>query len=261
MRGGGISVSSVRIFRLTNRYKLLHFSAVNSPRLLEAGREAAIVRLLLFMAKSVSPRTYVYIDAFNLYYGAVKNTPHKWLDLAALCRLLLPRHDVQRIKYFTARVSGAVDPEQPIRQATYLRALRTIPNLTITFGHFLSHKVWMPLATPASTGGKWARVVKTEEKGSDVNLAVHLLYDGFQGEYDVAVVISNDSDLVEPIRIVMDELKLPVGVVSPHRKRPSKVLVRQATFFKTIRTPPLSKCQFASELSDKKGEFRKPAAW
>ena len=47
-------------------------------------------------------RTYVYIDGFNLYYGAVKDTPGKWLDLVALCREILPGKDIRKIKYFTA---------------------------------------------------------------------------------------------------------------------------------------------------------------
>jgi hypothetical protein len=79
-----------------------------------------------------------------------------------------------------------------------------------------------------------AEVIKTEEKGSDVNLASLLLADGFRGKYEVAVVISNDSDFVLPIQIVRDELKLPVGVVNP-RGHPSRELLAVSTFFKRIR--------------------------
>ncbi len=82
-------------------------------------------------------RTIVYVDGFNLYYGAVKDTSYKWLDLGRMCDLLLPPNDIQCIKYFTAHVSARPnDPAQPTRQDTYLRALRTIPNLEIIFGHF-----------------------------------------------------------------------------------------------------------------------------
>ena len=77
-------------------------------------------------------RTIVYIDGFNLYYGAVKGTPYKWLDLRRMCQLLLPPNDIRRIKYFTARVIARPnDPNQPTRQETYLRALRSIPDLEI----------------------------------------------------------------------------------------------------------------------------------
>jgi hypothetical protein len=48
--------------------------------------------------------TFVYIDAFNLYFGSVRGTPYKWLDLNKLCHILLPRHEIAQIKYFTARV-------------------------------------------------------------------------------------------------------------------------------------------------------------
>jgi hypothetical protein len=81
-------------------------------------------------------RTHVYVDGFNLYYGALRGTAFKWLDIAEMCRLLLPAHDIRRIVYCTARVNGRpTDPEQPQRQQAYLRALRTIPNLDIVYGH------------------------------------------------------------------------------------------------------------------------------
>ena len=116
-------------------------------------------------------KTIVYVDGFNLYYGALRGTPYKWLDLAMLCRRLLPHNQVQRIKYFTARIQArAGDPDGPSRQDVYLRALRTVPNLEIIYGHFLSNKVRLPLAD----GSGFAEVVKTEEKGSDVNIAAHL---------------------------------------------------------------------------------------
>jgi hypothetical protein len=77
------------------------------------------------------------VDGFNLYYNALKDTPYKWLDLTKLSRLLLPQHDVHSIRYFTARVTAmAHDVDQPRRRETYLRALRTLPNLTIHFGSF-----------------------------------------------------------------------------------------------------------------------------
>jgi len=89
--------------------------------------------------------SFVYVDGFNLYYGAVKGTPYKWLDISRMVQLLLPRNQVLKIKYFTAKVhSRPQDPAQPLRQQIYLRALRTIPNLEIILGHFLSHEVLMP---------------------------------------------------------------------------------------------------------------------
>lgn len=110
--------------------------------------------------------TNVYIDGFNLYYGAVRGTPYKWLDLDAFCRNLLPRETITTIHHFTARVSGRVDPQAPSRQNIYLRALTTLPAVQVHFGTFLTHKVWMPLVAPTPKGPRKAQVFKTEKKGS-----------------------------------------------------------------------------------------------
>ncbi len=139
-------------------------------------------------------KTFVYIDGFNLYYRALRDTPFRWLDLAKMCRIMLPKDDVVQIRYYTAIIKPwPDDPQKPIRQQMYLRAIRTIPNLSITFGHFLTHKVMMPIVD--SDPLQFVRVNRTNEKGSDVNLATHLLSDGFQGRYDTAVVISTQLGL------------------------------------------------------------------
>jgi uncharacterized LabA/DUF88 family protein len=207
-------------------------------------------------------RTIVYIDGFNLYYGAVKGTPYKWLDVLALCRFLLPKNQIIQIKYFTALVSARPhDPDQPNRQLLFLRALRTLPNLEIIYGHFLEHIVSMRLASPVPGGPKYANVLKTEEKGSDVNIAAHLVNDGHNRRYDVAVLISNDSDLVEPVRIVRNELRLPVGVLNPFPNMPSHELRKHATFVKPIRQGVLAASQFPATLNDTNGTFYKPPSW
>ncbi len=206
-------------------------------------------------------RAHVYIDGLNLYYGALKNTRYKWLNLAEMCRLLLPNDDIRRIKYFTAIISARPhDPDAPTRQQVYLRALRTIPNLSIYLGHFLTHEVWMPDASSTSNPPRNVRVIKTEEKGSDVNLATHLVRDGFRGEYEVAVLVTNDSDLLEPMRVVNHDLGLPVGILNPHPK-PSRALLPHARFIKRIRPGLLAKCQFPDQLTDNAGTFRKPSSW
>ena len=205
-------------------------------------------------------KTNVYVDGFNLYYGAVKDTPYKWLDLHKLCTLLLPKNDIHRIRYFTAPVQNTLkDPTKSQRQQTYIRALETLPNLSVHYGSFLSSKVRMPLVAPTQ-GRRNALVVKTEEKGSDVNLASLLLADAFRQDYEVAVVVSNDSDLVLPIKIVTTELHLPVGLLNPH-PRFAVELVKVATFKKQIRKGVLVASQFPQTLSDTKGAITKPTAW
>lgn len=203
--------------------------------------------------------TNVYIDGFNLYYGALKKTPYKWLDLSRLAQVMLPQDNVQEIHYFTARVSAR--PQNPTAahdQGLYIRALRTIPNLQITYGKFLTHSVAMCLSGVLPIQRVW--VDKTEEKGSDVNLASHLLRDAYNRRFELAVLVTNDSDLAEPVRIVAREVGFPVGILNPHQYH-SKELQKYATFVKRIRQGDLITSQFHATLTDKKGSFSKPAGW
>lgn len=206
-------------------------------------------------------RTYVYIDGFNLYYGAVKNTPYKWLNIEKLCKLLLPKNDIVKLKYFTALVKARPnDPNQPLRQQIYLRALKTIPNLEIVYGSFLAKKVWMKTADSPDHAPQYVQVIKTEEKGSDVNIATHLLNDGHKNLYDVAVLITTDSDLVEPVRIVRLELNKRIGVINP-QKRPSRELQKYVDFIRQVRKGVLIECQFPDRIQDKNGTVHKPSKW
>ncbi|MDP9296565.1 MAG: NYN domain-containing protein, partial [Actinomycetota bacterium] len=180
-------------------------------------------------------RANVYVDGFNLYYGSLEGTPpgHKWLDLDALARRLLPRDTVNRIRYFTALITPRPgdDPKKVQRQQTYLRALDTIPNLSIHYGHFKTNKTRMKVVTPPPNT---IEVYKTEEKGSDVNIATYMLLDAHNGDCDVAVVISNDSDLKEPVALAQSDMGLKVGVVNPH-PAVKRSLDLTPTFFKQLR--------------------------
>ena len=215
---------------------------------------------MLFLV-GVPMKTYVYVDAFNLYFGCCKGTPYKWLDISKLCGFLVPGHSVERIKYFTARIQPRPgDPGQPMRQLMYLRALRTIPHLEIHLGHFLTHPGFLPLVHPIPGMNPYVEVFKTEEKGSDVNLATHLINDAHLNRFEQAVVISGDSDLGCPVQIVSKELHKPVGVLNP-QKKDCVVLIKTATFYKPIRQGVLAASQFPATLTDAEGTFTKPATW
>lgn len=209
-----------------------------------------------------APRTSVYVDAFNLFFGSLKKTPYRWLDLQALCQTYLPANDITAIKYFTALVSARPDdPQQPVRQQTYLRAIETLPTVQIIYGHYLSHKVMARLANPPEKGNAFVKVIKTEEKGSDVNLATHLLHDAHLDVFDVAVVISNDSDLLEPIKLVRSDLGKKVGVLNP-QKRASRAILPHIDFMKQIRPGALARCQFPDVIHDRThGTITKPGVW
>jgi len=103
-----------------------------------------------------------------------------------------------------------------------------------------------------------------EEKGTDVNLATYLLIDGFKGDYEQALVISNDSDLALPIDMVRQRLGLPVGVVNPNtdlREVAPAELTGAATFTRRIRKDTLADCQFPPTLTDAVGTIHKPPSW
>ena len=211
-------------------------------------------------------RTIVYVDGFNLYYGCLKDSPQRWLDLQTLCRNML-RGDAKivAIKYFTARVKPrSGNPNQAQRQQIYMRALKTLPVLTIHYGHFITRTATRRLVHEPKGRPAYAEVWTTEEKGSDVNLASHLLIDGFRKRYDLAVVVSNDGDLKEPVQFVRNDLKVPVGVLNPHPNRSWALSPRhlpRGSFYKPLRRAALAASQFPNELRDERGTFRKPRGW
>jgi hypothetical protein len=205
-------------------------------------------------------KTNVYVDGFNLYYGAVKGTPYKWLNIRRMCELAFPRNEIAEIHYCTAIVKDAPwDPHQSIRQQTFIRALETT-GIEVHYGSFLSKVVRMPLASPPRKGSRMVEVIKTEEKGSDVALGALLVAHGYQKRYEAAIVLSNDSDLVLPIKIVREELGLPVGIYNPHQEF-SFELNRVATFRKKIRQGVLEAAQFPVTFEDEHGTITKPLTW
>lgn len=220
-------------------------------------------------------RTTVYIDGFNLYYRQLKSRPQfKWLNLHKLTTEILDASNVvDKVRFFTARVSGKRDPEAPKRQQVYFDALATTPEVQIHLGNFLVTKTWAGLVPPDLDPAKpnakppfmpWpsvVRVFKTEEKGSDVNLAAHLINDAYQDRFDVAAILTNDTDLVEPLRIVTKELGKTVGLITPVAK-PATSLFRLAAFTLHIRDNHLAAAQFPDPIRRADdGEIAKPAAW
>jgi hypothetical protein len=217
-------------------------------------------------------RTIVYVDGFNLYFRLLVNRPAaKWLNIKVLAeKLLSPSNAVAGVKYYTARVSGRMDATAPARQQIYLDALSTVPEISIHMGSFLLSEKFAGLVKPPEFRPRvvlappWpdvVKVIKVEEKGSDVNLASHLLLDAFQGNFDVAAVLSNDSDLVEPIRIVTQVLRKPVGLLSPV-SNPTPDLRKVASFIRHIRTGDLTTSQFPDPVTRSDGSnIVRPSAW
>ena len=205
--------------------------------------------------------TIVHVDGFNVHCSCLRNTPWKWLDLVSLSKgTLHPNHEIVAVKYFTARVLGTPDDSlKPQRQDVYLRALQHFrPEVQVYFGHFLRHKVRMLLAD-RTDDRRTAEVLKTEEKGSDVNLAVHLLNDCWLDLYECAIVVSNDSDLAEAMRLVNEHCGKTIGLVTPRLKQRSERLRAQAQFVRPIRPIGLRSAQLPDPIPGT--TFRKPAGW
>ncbi len=118
----------------------------------------------------------------------------------------------------------------------------------------------MRLVKPLANGQRFVEVMKTEEKGSDVNLASLMLRDAYLDKFDVAVLISNDSDLSLPLQIIRDEVGKTVGILNPHKK-PAFELNKHRDFYKRIRPGVLKQSQFATVLTDGNGTITKPKDW
>jgi len=213
------------------------------------------------------PRTNVYIDGFNFYYAAFRGrrprAPRlKWLDIAELSRLLLPGHNVQLVRYFTAAVKPVQwDPSQHLRQGAYLRALASFPEVSVHMGNFARWKVRRPLVDAPPEGPQTSLVWDTKEKGSDVNLATYLLLDAFEGSYETAIVISDDSDLLEPVRVVRERLGKRVGVVRVRTDRGS-VFRSKVDLLIEARAWHFEQAQLPDEVRLPTGSFvSRPTSW
>ena len=207
--------------------------------------------------------TNVYIDGFNLYYRALKDTPFRWLDLRKLAETVFQQDDIHRVCYFTARLDARPgNPNQPRRQLVYLRALATLPGFDVHFGVFRSGVKRRPLVEPVPGLPTHVLVRDSEEKGSDVNLATRLLVDGFNGEYEQAVVVSNDADFAGAMRYVRDDLGLRATLVNPDPKNTSpREFAAAATYVKRLWKSHLRRSLFPDTLTDGIGTITKPAGW
>lgn len=204
---------------------------------------------------STGMRVGVYVDGYNLYYGARyqcgrSTAGWRWLDLRRLASNLVESHSpwpeatIDRVVYCTARISGRDNPTGSREQDVYLRALERSGSIDeLSLGTYVARTATAPLATadrkgrPVITRPAWpikiksgggtdepeamfmASIARREEKGSDVNVASHLLLDVLQGDIEAAMVISNDSDLEFPVR--QSRRRVPVAMINPTKNYPA----------------------------------------
>ncbi len=202
------------------------------------------------------------MDGFNLYFR-LKKTPYKWLNLKSLIKSFSFQDcHISKIRYFTARVIDQPDdPSIESRQHMYLRALKTIPEVEIHFGQFKRRTVYGQLLEKDNPlYKKKVKISKFEEKGSDVNIATFMIADCFQNKCDVPVLLSNDSDLSEPLKFIKTVLKKPIGLVTPTSSFVTE-LKRYSSFRRKISEEGFKSSQFSQTLKDRAGTFSCPKKW
>jgi uncharacterized LabA/DUF88 family protein len=174
----------------------------------------------------LTKRSIVYIDGFNLYYGSMKDSSCKWLNIQTYFERLRQDDDIQKIWYFTARVSGAAAS----RQQPYLEALSTLPKVKIKYGLFKDKTQKCKVAAcnlPASQ----KKYKVPEEKGTDVNIALQMLDDAYQGLCDRIILVSGDSDLVPAIELIKKrhtQIKISVYIPATNPKRGAATELRNS---------------------------------
>lgn len=195
----------------------------------------------------------------------MKGTPYKWLNVASMCDSLLPEFEVVQVKYFTAKVKQTPhDLSKNTRQQIYFRALRTDSRIELVYGAFESRVRQYPEHPwRYEDDGKVAlhKVRFMQEKGSDVNLAAHMLTDAFNRQADAYIVITNDSDQETPLRLLVQQQLGLVGLLAPDKAPVQALMNLKLDLYKHIRLGALESNQFPNELVDEVGVFSKPKSW
>ena len=214
------------------------------------------------------PAAIVYVDGFNLYKGQLENRPqNKWLDLVALFDDVLDDYEVLHVHYFTARIKGRMNPEDPHapdRQHAYLRALATLDRLTVhddslfTVHHGFARE-WVDGKEKPPL--RRHHVYKVQEKGSDVKLATQLLMDALDGLARTLVVVSSDSDLAHPIAVAKRRFGVRIGVVYPRDER-TKLFEKAGIDFSLYLRPSFAaRNQLPDVVQTAKRPVHRPQSW
>lgn len=204
-------------------------------------------------------KTIVYVDGFNLYYGLLRKSPYKWLDLFALFQnhLLTSDAEVIDVRYYTAPILVRVcdDGDSPRRQRKYLQALRKMPpqKVSVIEGALELSKSYMRLVHPSSNDERVALVYKLTERKSDVSLASDLICGAFLGQCEQAVLCSNDRDLAPAMAAVRRycpavRLGLVVPIPGTDHRRAGRELVEQAHWFKLLSPVHLQSAQLPEKI-------------
>ena len=199
-------------------------------------------------------RVVAYIDGFNLYFGMREAGFDKcrWLDVVKLINSLLePNQELIKVKYFTSRVSN--NPDKQKRQSTYLDALEST-GTQIIYGNYQDNN------TECNRCGHVWKSAK--EKMTDVNIATSMIIDAFKDKYDMAMLISGDSDLSPPIKAIHELFKQKRVFIAfpPKRHNSTMAIVSRGSMI--IGRKKLVDAQFDEVVISKTGfKLRIPDQW
>jgi len=227
-------------------------------------------------------KTRIYVDGYNLYYGCLKNTPYKWLDIARLIEdYILPTsipadYGLQTvdIRYFTAPISGkaAQDNNSVKDQSNYHRALEALydaEKLRIINGYFsitdtFAYKVDNENPSLDPRYCERVKVWKLEEKQTDVNIAVEAMYDALtDNALEHIVFVTNDTDIAPVLQKIKQTRDIKIGVIVPTKeivRRPSEKLTSAADWFRSnIKNEELARAEMPRAISKSvRQPLRKP---
>ena len=214
-------------------------------------------------------RTVAYIDGYNLFYGLLKGTSYKWLDPTRLVSALLrDDHELVSVKYFTSPVKTYPHDTSALdRQKIYIQALTTLPNVEVIQGFYRKDAVLMPVheeeckTCPIAKNG-FVKVVKLEEKRTDVNIASSMLLDAFNNNAEAFVLVSGDTDFIAPVNIIRKDFKKTVIVFNPRETK--SWLKDYASYYRDIPRNLPAECQLPDTIPyGKRGDrfIHCPDAW
>jgi 6-hydroxy-3-succinoylpyridine 3-monooxygenase len=231
-------------------------------------------------------RTRVYVDGYNLYYGCLKNTADKWLDLRALVARILANvpyeqggervaHElcIPAVKYFTAPIlsSFARSEDSVPCQAQYHTALRGHlgNDVQIITGYYDARpaRAHMWIEGKAAGESPLIDVWKLEEKQSDVSLALHAFCDAVLNEVDQIVVMTNDSDFVPTMQMIRQYTSVVIGLIAPIREgdgrsRVNRELSKHAHWTRAhILNAEFAASHLPPMVRIKSGTVHKPLSW
>lgn len=178
-----------------------------------------------YLSENPLMKTTIYIDGFNLYYGVVRGTPCKWLDVvslfSALCNEQNSNVEVVKVKFFTAPIKAKLSTRKQQAehsQRIYIKALQNkYPELFYCEEGFyqLSKGLFPKYQVPIDKRDKIS-VWRLEEKQTDVNIALNLYRDAVQGNTEQVILISGDSDLTPALELIkVDCPTVKIGVIFP----------------------------------------------